>query len=396
MNVFSSLFALAVLLVLLFSACARRQSDPSVKPEMRDAFKTVWKLYSYVWDRTLFEDPKSEKTIVALLNQLSKDFHNIERKAPIEMFEPGFTVTLVSQQQALKDIRQRFESGSKEYAKWRLRSLSQNCISCHSRFNVPADFFGMPPTETDGSFEAEFSSAQFLFATRQFDKAGSELLKLARKVGSVPSGSSYAFRALQLWLVIEVRVKDRYPTAATELEGILGTISFARFEEQAIRTWIADLRKLEKNPAATGIHLPRAKSLLEPVLQSSSIDDDNSHLVKSLAASSIVHTLLLAKQQPDERRQSSYLLAMSYAHMPIQAFDGFTELYLEQCIREFPATKEAEQAFQVYKEEIETGSTGSGGLHLDAEQARKLQELNNLAHGTSKRQPEPEPAPGVF
>ncbi len=411
----------AILVAAQVAACRRNAQPTPIAPEMRDAYSVTAQLFGYVWDPVAFSDPNNEKSIEGLLKRLSEDFHRVEKKAPLTMFEPGFAVTLQTNRQMLGDIRRRFESGSKDYAMWRLRSLTETCISCHSRYNVPVDFIGSPPQPSESSFEARFAAAQFLFATRQFDKASDDLFALGRSMGSLPSGGSHAVQALELWLVIQVRVKSRYAEAAEELDQIAGSIHVAPYPPNLIHSWSSSLRLLAREIDASGLargtdsSLETAQTLLTPFIPpeflrapegspvrhapagkhkthprfaadehrtgSRTEDSDLALLPRTLRASSILHAMLPTEQNVESRRRASYFLALAYLHLPIETFAVFRELYLEQCIREFPGTPEARDAFRLYRNLVEEAATGSGGTHLDEDQLNRLQELRGLAEG---------------
>src|SRR5690606_2331569 len=99
-------------------------------------------------------------------------------------------------------------------------------------------------------------------------------------------------------------------------------------------------------------------------------------------ATSILHSFLQTAEG-DARRQAFFLLALGYQKIPIPSFELFQEMYLEQCIREFPGTVEAKKAYSLLEELIEFESTGSGGLNLDPQDTEKLRELRSLAHGSA-------------
>ena len=95
----------------------------------------------------------------------------------------------------------------------------------------------------------------------------------------------------------------------------------------------------------------------------------------------MLHSALEKPLSQKERGRASCLLAEAYSHMPISMFDGVRELYLETCIREFPETQEARTAFAIYKDNLESISSGSGGVNIEGEQKKRMIELKNLAFG---------------
>ena len=391
--------------------CSKDEVEPNLTVEMRDAYAASSALYGYVWSPKQFIDKRNHKKILALIDSMSGNFHRVELAAPLTMFEPGFRLTLASHQQMLNDIRSRFEKGDADYANWRLRSLSANCVSCHSRYQVPIDFIGSVPPLEEASFEAEYARAQFLFATRQFDAAKTDLLRIAQSQVTLPTGVNDAFRALKLWLVIEVRVKEDFRVAAAALDPIIAKLPPDSDYREVLQTWNGELLELATraplNQAAPTALLLEAERLLNGRTTESTEREDELRLVTNLRASGLLHQALQqavplptqtegaqtkgapikgvkAEKAVDPtrvKRRATFLLGVSYARLPIDVFETFKELYLEQTIREFPESQEAQSSYLLYQDYIEEQSSGSGGLHLDAEQAKKLRELRNLAFG---------------
>ena len=203
----------ALLLSLMFTGCSS-PAPGDVRGDMRDAYGAARKLFYYVWAAPDgFSHDNHHEEIKQLLERLASDFHKVETSAGPLTNDPGFRVALYTNQRLLADAKERFVSEKKDYSLWRLRTLTNNCIGCHSRYAVPADFVGNAPPVAGESFESKFARAQFLLATRQFEAAGTEFFSLAE---SDKVSDADAFRALQLWLVSEVRVKTRGAAASRE------------------------------------------------------------------------------------------------------------------------------------------------------------------------------------
>lgn len=380
-------FILATVVITLITACRREPHPNDIQPEMRNIYSVVSELYSYAWSPKRFRDSKSEVKIQKLLDRLAEDFHRVEVKAPLPSFEPGFRITLQTQQDLIRDARTRFTEGKKDYANWRLRGLMTNCIACHSRYQVPIDFIGDIPSSEDTSAEGHIARAEFLFSTRQFDESKKHLLDIIEAVDKAEAGWCYAFQALQLLLLIEVRVKDNSLKAAATLQHILERSRLTPYGKEILQAWIEDLEELAHQEALSGqrpetLPLNRARALLAPVWKTSSIQDDDRHLVTTLKATSLLHPLLQQQLPAEDRRKATFLLSLAYYHLQIASFDTLKALYLEQCIREFPQTDEAQRAYLLYVDLIESMSMGSAGLFLETDQQQKLRQLRSLAFGT--------------
>ena len=362
--------------VAVFSFACNAPTPGDVKGEMRDAYSAARSLFYFVWAAPDgFSKDNHHQEISQILDRLSQDFHRVEKSAGPLSNDPGFRVALLTNQRLIADARKRFNDDKKDYALWRLRSLTNNCIACHSRYEVPADFIGAETPVAGESFESKFARAQFLLATRQFEAASNEFYALA----TAPTVSeSDAFRSLQLWLVAEVRVKNRAAHTAEKLQQLFNTRSVSPENHILLQSWLKDL-KLTEPKSLVNVR----NALVTKGDNDLSIQQLNRQLVRTLRASAFLHQFLTGTPQLGERREATYLLALAYSRMPIGSFEVFRELYLEQCIREFPGSKEAQQSFMILDNIVQQENTGSGGLNLEESQRRYLEELRSVAFGSS-------------
>lgn len=374
---------LMLCLVVSVAGCAdsKKGQTPNseLKVDMLHSYQAAQRLYEYVWNTEQFRAPKYKNDILFLIDKLRVNFHRVSESQEPKLREPGMALTLVAFKNSLDDLRQRFAEGESDYALWRLRGLTSGCIACHSRHEVKADFWGASIPPSNGSLEEQFGRATFLLATRQFDSARKELLTLASTLSKSPSGGYDALRALKLWLVIEVRVKENFKRAASSLVHVMEESSFSSFQRDIIEAWLADLHELQQKPLERS-SIAAIKRLLETTFQSRRILDDEMHLVKTLYATALLHEMLEeATILKDTQGEALYLLAAAYTHTPITQFEVYSQLYLERCIREFPNSEYAKKAFQLYQENILFQNSGSSGLHLEADQEKQLKELRELA-----------------
>lgn len=367
------------------SSCQRAPQPRGVQGEMRDIYGASKELSQLLLEPERFESPRSHDRVLALLDRLSSDFHNVERDAPVSSFEPGFRVVLMSQRALLRDARDRFAAGHKDYAQWRLRGLLSNCVACHTRQQVPADFVASSRADA-ATIEDSLAAADLLAASRQFEDASSAYMKVVRAALAGKASPSLGTEAMKSWLVIQVRAKSRLSTAADEIDEAL--LAFAKIRSDgpeelrsAMRNWAADLRALQSFRWGNR-PVDEAHRMMGEVLRENRRDVDSAKLPSTLLASAKLHELLEAGGlTQDQRRRATYLLAEAYLHLPVRSLEVFSELYLEQCIREFPGSNEAQWCYADLNSLIERESTGSGGTQIPPETERRLRELRGLAGG---------------
>ncbi|MCB0325940.1 MAG: hypothetical protein KDD69_20325, partial [Bdellovibrionales bacterium] len=162
----------ALALAVGIAACSSTSSTPTDGPQaevpsemrvrMRQAYGEAANLFHYVWAPELFKDPTHEAEILGSLDRLIERFHDVDAVSDELKAEPGFQVTLLTHKNYLRDTRDRFAAGNKEYANWRLRALTANCIACHSRYEVSTDFLGDAPIPEENTFQGRLAAAEFL------------------------------------------------------------------------------------------------------------------------------------------------------------------------------------------------------------------------------------------
>ncbi len=367
---------------------------PALTQDMRDAYAATRQLYSYVWSDEKFYSSHSEKQISQLLLNLAKDFHRAEIDTPIERFEPGFRVALLTQQNLLKDAALRFGEGKKEYANWRLRGMATNCIACHSRYSAPVNFLGELPQVDEEDQQSQFSQAEFLFATRQFDLASDKLYKMADELSRTGRDWHHQLRALKLWLVIEVRTKNRPGKSADLLERYSLNADLPNQYKSTLDQWVFDLREASSQKGISTDPVTEAEQIIHHLEIEPSLKLDERHLVVTLKATSHLHTYLERETELDKRRKATLLLSLAYNHIPLSLFSSFTQQYLEIVIRDYPHSKESLEAFKAYEANLLGDLGADGGGKLAPDQVNELKELRKLAYPEASPEESTQPAFG--
>lgn len=351
---------------------------------MMTNYAATSKLFNYVWNPTEFSAARNDLKIKRYLSTLEKNLQNSHIAEELPVNDPAMSITLDWFRELIHDAKTRFESGHKDYANWKLRSMTNACIACHSRTETKTGFLADNAVPSGNSVEYQFAAAQFLFATRQFDKASDKFYQLAKSLLELESGRSYALEVLKEWLVVEIRVLDR-PKATKKSLAFLQTKIASEDPRIAIlfEKWASDLDALSHSPVVTdATAVATAKQLLQDAMLDREFAKEE-HLVKTLKASAILHQYLDESKTHNESKSATFLLAIAYQHLPIDSLSIYRKLYLEKCIRLFPGSDEAKQSYAMFKEAVESDNTGSGGLHLEADQQDKLEALKALAFGSS-------------
>jgi len=386
----------------LLIACSQDKSPPppDMKEQMDRVYQAVAKLSDLSWHPVMFADPANRQEIIGLLNTLKGDFHKVDGKdaKPTHPVFDGFKLSLDILEGQIEDIRLRFEEGSTDYAAWKIKGLSANCVACHSRFNLPAPFaLPLPGGDGASTVDSRMQRSIFLFAGRQYAESLSELELIIKSKES----SGARLEALKLWLYLQLRVLGQPEVARTGLQlfyeqdtsktDLPILVSKRKKTKQKI---CLEQTSVDRSEFATLVHswiealdagefaspeeaLLRHRQSMDSEV---SIPTREKMLVVYLGIISLVHKQLDMPIQEAERRHALLLLAWAYKSMPIALFELDREMYMEQCIREYPGSDEAKKCYLLFKEHIEETFSGANGLFLTDSQHRQLAKLRSIAY----------------
>lgn len=367
-----SLSSLLSILLSTFLFLSSVYAD-DVTSRMKKVHEYFSDLQPYMIKQERFQDPENTDEIAELLTNLRSNFHTLDSVSPQLGREPGFKQNLQIVNELLRDASNRFNEGNKLYALWRIRTVSNYCISCHAQYHVQVTFEGDEQLKDLNDFE----KGQFYLATRQPDKAQETFFNVVKN-------SEYESRrmpALRSWLVIQTRIGISPSDILTRLHEITEHVKLPGAEEAEVNRWKTSLTRWGKEKKRKVDPITHAESLITSAFRNKDVLTHSVDEVLILRATTMLHSSLAnPKLSPIQRKRALFLLGYSYANLPLYFIDELPEIYLELCINEFPGTKDAQNAFRVYKEKVELDFTGSSGTEIPEDVSEKLKELHDRAY----------------
>ena len=342
-----------------------------VNKEMLGVYAAFKKLQPFMAKSGGFEDPANQSEIKSLLQTISQKFHTVDEVSSRYQKEPGFNATAKLVHEMLDDSSKRFNEGNKSYALWRLRGLSTHCMTCHATYNVELNF---RDKSSDIANLPAIDRANFYFSSRQFAEASKAYLEAIEK-----SPAQFdTIEALKKWLIVQTRVNANPKDAEKTLSLLLPKLKLPVYEQEEVQSWINSLKNWSSNKEQiTG--LPNAEQLIR---QAVSIDplSDKKDEVTLLRATAHLHNLLPTLKEKEDRSRALYLLGFCYNKLQSFFIDDLPEIYLRLSIEEFPGSKSAKAAFELYKEIVALSFTGSAGTDIPEDVQINLIELHKKAY----------------
>lgn len=352
-------------------------SERELPVTMRQLYEAFKELQPLLYDQQEFLDPENKTKITSHLEQMSGVLNTTRSLGHANIKEPSFAAEFEALQRSLHDASKAFKNGREQWALWRLRNVTNRCSTCHTSHKVEVTF--VDPTLSE-DVEDPFVRGELFLASRQFERASKAFFQAAAD----PQNDEHRMEALRKWIIIQTRVAPHPHEAIKQLKAVISTGRLLPFEKEEVREWLASLTLWaeETASAAPVSKLRKAENLLHQALILRNPADAQIGTVELLRATALLHQTLEQQELPSqEKRRALYLLGYAYSELPLFFVNELPEVYLEQCIREFPGTEDAKRAYRVFRELVLFEYTGSGGTHLPADMRAKLHELHNLSLG---------------
>lgn len=351
-----------------------------VKVFMDQMLEQVFRLKPYLVSEESFKDPKNSQKISESLTAMAALSKKINHEKMIT--KTGYQISANVLNQQLKDVEDVFKTGNKSYALWSLRSTLGVCMSCHTQ--VPAVSTRFSTLNESRVLTNPFEEAEFLFVIRNFEEA----LKLYEKaVTGYPKNNVVlpdVEKALQRQLYYYVRVARDFKSLAGTLKKDKANSQLPKMTRERLQNLLSavEAMKDEGYPQFTDDKKAELKAYVEKGLKEELSGDFSLDLPKkeigALKISSVLYEYLNRYPETSLKPEILYWLSFCEGRYRYQSMYSLPELYLKQCVVEFPHHPIAKKCLAEYQDLVTMSFTGSSGTHIPADVSKELQTLQDL------------------
>jgi hypothetical protein len=370
-----------LLLLTLLTATPDAGTPPPTKAVMRSALDALFGLEPVVAHPERLRDPLQADDITQRLDTLAALNHAFPADPKAQ--EPATAALSGLFSQYALETRRRFTFGDRETIPARVRTLMSLCFSCHSRERADADFQDMEK-HLESAKLPPLDKAQFLAATRQFDKALGQYAAVIAQPVKDERGRLVQARAVKDTLTLLVRVKDDAKATDAFLEGLAKRDDLPPFMKRSVLAWRRDVAAWRKENVDAAKASPkdlfsRAKALVAKASGPRTFLPDETNEVAHLRASAYLNLALAKDPKLPQRGEALFLLGVCAGALKSPLLWDVDLLFFEACVRENPKTPLAQKCFGQLSERLYFGFTGSSGTHLPDDELARLAALRELA-----------------
>jgi hypothetical protein len=367
---------LLLLLVLGFAVMARAD----VKAVMDQMLQQVFILKPYVASESSFSDPANSAAISDALKKmvaLSKQVNHEDR-----INKTGFQVSANVLTRQLEQVENVFNNGNKDYALDSLRSTVGVCMSCHTQLPaVSTRFTALNDTQT---LPNQFQEAEFLFLIRNFDDAMTLYAELISGYPLNKADIDDLEKAVYRQIFYYVRVARDLQGLSVALQRDSKNQRLPAQLQKQIKGFMAAVNGMEdeKYPQFTDAKREDLRKYAEEVLTAEAYGDYSldspQNVLAALRMSGVLYAFLDAYPETPLKPDILYWLALGERRYHYQSMYSLPELYLKQCVLEYPKNPVAQLCLDEYEESVTIAFSGSGGTHIPDDISKELEMMRDL------------------
>lgn len=357
MKKWRSICLIVILIVSPTTYAEPKKIDSSIKPTLRDVmhdfvnYLTDAKAFSI--SETNIKDEDSAKTDRAIEKlKTSLDKIDPSQLPPSQ----AYNISLKALQQHFLEIERAYKFGNKYYGRWMLNATGSLCIMCHAQ--VPSSsrtlqFNG--PYKNPQNGEQQFSQAEFLFTTRQFEQAMKIYDELVAQYPKNGLNSSQLDTVLRHRVTYFARIKRDPVDGMSRLTKDLTNKNIPDPLSKNLSAWVALFRKWGRediaadNASAKDI-LKYAQTEMKKTLWDRMSEANDPRVVTYLKVSGVLYNYLFTHPSSNETPEILLWLGRCENALNNQFFYSLGDLYYKECIENFSSSAAAKECYR----ELET------------------------------------------
>lgn len=365
------------------------ESAQDFTAQMRELKQTLVDVLPMVVDPAQFSQEKNQKTIEEKVHRMRELSRNVKHSAVKGQKDPSVDFISQAFSEDLARVEESLSLGKKDFARYNMLNVTAYCIECHTRTSTGPSFSSNEFEQTVKRLSG-IERGEFLLATRQFDSALKEFSNVIDEKLKEKNDFFILDKAVRQSLAITVKyLKDPKKSldVIDKLKNSQATPFYLKQNalgwEHAIKEWMKE--KPSKDNSAKAI-LKRCQQWEQLAQQDPMGNLEQTGQIYYLRALSDLHLILATNLSNDDLGQALYLTGVGYEAMRDFSMWNLHEDYYESCIRKVPHSTWSEKCYKRYEESVYFGFTGSSGIRIPEDVAKRLSDLKSLALRPEQKQ----------
>lgn len=352
--------------------------------QMNKAFNSVLELMPMLRSNIEYNSKKNEEIISKNLESLYIAFKDSRHDGLIkhDLFAPSYK--LISEN--LKEVMNTFKNEKKDYSRWIMNKTLTLCMDCHGRLptSLTSSFQNGELTVNTSKLDSPFEiGLSFLIVRRYVDAKASFTRHIQDNIIKKESLSMMA--SFKQILMIESKINKDPSKMISIIDDYESKNNLPQAILDELNQWKKRLLIWKEEKSLKGVKTEKElkqfiKRRLTHIEKKESFND--AFQVDLLFAGGILSNYFFENQNSSMAPEISYWIGFIEKRLKKENFLSSGDLFLKQCIQNYPSHPYAKKCLNEYRESIEFDFSGSRGTDIPKEIKEQFKELENLLRET--------------
>lgn len=382
-----------ILLLGAFLVSSLNAADKAAEPTPSEAkivmdrvHESFVKIIPYVYSEKLLADLAVKKNeskkeeVIYTLNDISNFFKTAKH---VETFQkPGFRPSLETINTHMNETILSVKNNNTAYASKRLKAMTAICLSCHTQLQEENSFAKDVPKAQNELFARPYDYANYLMILRKFSEAQKYYeVSLKENLKSPVKDQFNEEISTSLKRVLSIHTKINFdPKAALNfVRKYKNETNLNKVARDTLAIWEKDLIKWQSfNPKKQKSVHQFVVTYLNPIESEKAETAFGENDITLLVASGILTKDLNSRPTSKDVPENLYWLAIAEKRLGSSYLFSLGDLYLKECIRQYPASPFAKKCYKEYEDNLTFGYSGSSGTDIPDDEKQELAKLKAL------------------
>jgi len=350
---------------------------------MNKAFNSLMELIPFLSSEPKFTEKENEKFISTQLKEMNDAFKTAKHDSLLK--QDIFAPSMEAIRTELHSAEEAFREGKKNYAWWRIRTITSQCMSCHTRLpeNHSSSFQDGSRLINPTKFSDPYHLGIAQLIVRQYPEAKASFTKTIDE-SLIKKDFKNILLPLKQILLIQTKVFKDASQMLKVIEFYEKKKGISLSDREVMRSWKNRLKVWATGPFAKWKRISvdqEAETFINTVMKPLFKNNNlyvGKHDVDLLMAQGLLSNFLFENPEAGKAPDALYWIGISEKFLERENFFGPGELFFKECIVRYPKNPIAKECFDEYKESIEFNFSGSRGTDIPPEIKKELEKLESL------------------
>lgn len=325
--------------LILLIAGVSSITTAEVKPQMSKFQILMTELSPYLMNEAEYRKTENKDKVLDILNRINQNIDLLKHDQSVD--DPSMKFRFQTLAEGFKDVSETYKNGFLDYSYWSLKSQVHQCSACHTEKQLAERGFKYDLTKSSDPYE----QAEFLYMIRNYGEAIPKYIELVKGYPKNKLTENHLNRAIKKIGYYHIRVLKDDATTLKVFKDLQSNKELPTYLKRNLTKWInyLEIKKFRLLPESADDQTVKTMKAFvkdrDGIASHFGLGDDR--FVIDQETLIYLHRVLEQNKNKELTPWLYLWIANIQNNYRDSLFDNTGELYLKECVKNFPKSNAA-------------------------------------------------------